>query len=361
MSSGFGGHGGWRDTAVIGLAAALTLAIFWFDLVTPADDVSVGFAYDAVIFLTFFVRYRQLYFSYAALASVLVVVGCFLPVPSWDAVPVFFANRTLAIGSLWLIAWMVHYRAQSEAALLRLLETSEQASGAKSRFLASMSHELRAPLTGILGFSEILKSEMLGPLGSRRYVEYAGHIHESGEHMLSLINDILDIAKIEAGRMEIEAEWLEVGVLFECVGGQSAVRAADKGLTLAFEVPPALHLYADARAVKQMLSNQLSNAVKVTPAGGAITVSGAATADGGIALAVRDTGPGLSHETITRLMRPFEPADNRFGVAQKGTGLGLALVKGLRALHHGRLGIASRVGEGSTFTLHFPPQPPFPG
>ena len=358
MSSGFDGHDGWRDTVVIAVAALLTFAIFWFDLITPADDVSVGFAYDAVIFLTFFIRYRRLYFSYAAVASVLVAVGCFFPVPSWDTAPVFLANRALAVGSLWLIAGMIHYRAQSEAALMRLLEASELASSAKSRFLASMSHELRAPLTGILGFSEILKSEMLGPLGNRRYVEYAGHIHESGEHMLSLINDILDIAKIEAGRMEIEPEWLEVEVLFEHIEGLMTVRAADKGLTLAFEAAQALRLYADVRAVKQMLINLLSNAVKFTPAGGAITIVGAAEADGGIALAVRDTGPGISHETITRLMRPFEQADNRFGVAEKGSGLGLALVKGMMELHHGRLGIVSRVGVGSTFTLYFPAQPP---
>ena len=360
MSSGLGSQGGGRDTAVIGLCALLTFAVFCFDLVTPADNVSVGFAYDAVIFLTFLVRYRQLYFSYAAVASVLVGVGCFFPVPGWDEAPVFFANRLLAVGSLWLIAGLIHYRTRSEAALLRLLDASELASQAKSRFLASMSHELRAPLTGILGFSEILKSEMLGPIGNKRYAEYASHIHESGEHMLSLINDILDIAKIEAGQMEIEPEWFQVQALFEHVEGLTAVRAGQKGLTLSFEASPALQLHADVRAVKQMLINLLSNAVKFTPDGGSVTVFAGLEDDGGVALAVRDSGVGISHETITRLMRPFEQADNRFDVAQKGSGLGLSLVKGLMELHRGRMSIESKVGRGSTFTLHFPPAAPPP-
>ena len=217
MSSGFGSQGGGRDAVVIGICALLTFAVFCLDLATPADNVSIGFAYDSVILLTFLVRYRQLYFSYAAVATVLVAIGCFFPVPGWDEAPVFFANRTLAVVSLWLIAGLIHYRTRAEAALLRLLDASEHASQAKSRFLASMSHELRAPLTGILGFSEILKSEMLGPIGNRRYAEYASHIHESGEHMLSLINDILDIAKIEAGKMEIEPEWLPVPTLFDTI------------------------------------------------------------------------------------------------------------------------------------------------
>ena len=355
MAAGLGGQGGGRDTAVIGLCTLLTFAIFCIDLATPADDVSIGFAYDTVIFLTFFIRYRQLYFPYAAVVSVLVVVGCFFPLPAWGEAPVFFANRLLALGSLWLIAGLIHYRTRTEAALLRLLDASELASQAKSRFLAAMSHELRAPLTGILGFSEILKSEMLGPIGNRRYAEYAGHIHESGEHMLALINDILDIAKIEAGKMEVEPEWLEVLALFEHLEGQTAMRAAQKGLALTFEASPALRLRADVRAVKQMLINLLSNAIKFTPGGGSIAVTGTLEADGAVALSVSDTGVGISHEAITRLTRPFEQVDNRFDVARKGSGLGLSLVKGLMELHGGRMNIESKVGRGSTFTLCFPP------
>ncbi len=185
-------------------------------------------------------------------------------------------------------------------------------------------------------------------------MDYANHIHESGEHMLSLINDILDIAKIEAGKMEIEPEWMAVPTLFETLDGLTAVRAGQKGLSLVFEASPALRLYADVRAVKQMLINLLANAIKFTPDGGTITVSGRLEAEGGVTLSVRDTGIGISHEAISRLMRPFEQADNRFDVVHKGSGLGLSLVKGLMELHGGRMSIASRVGEGSTFSLHFP-------
>ncbi len=178
-----------RDATVIAVCTVLTFGIFCFDLITPEDNVSVGFAYDVVVFLAILVRQWRFYLSCAAVASVLVVIGCFFPLPSPDEALVFFANRALAILSLWLIAALIYYRARADAALMIALETSEQASQSKSRFLANMSHELRAPLTGILGFSEILKSEMLGPLGNPRYGDYARYIHQSGEHMLSLIND----------------------------------------------------------------------------------------------------------------------------------------------------------------------------
>ncbi|MEI8395535.1 MAG: HAMP domain-containing sensor histidine kinase [Rhodospirillaceae bacterium] len=348
-----------RDNAVIGLCTVLTFGIFCFDLITPEDNISVGFYYCTVILLSFFVRYRRLYFSYASVATVLVIIGCFFPMPSAADAPVFLINRAIAVLALWLSAGFIHYRTTTEAALIKSLEVNELASLAKSRFLASMSHELRAPLTGILGFSEILKSEMLGPLGSRRYVEYAGHIHESGEHMLTLINDVLDIAKIEAGRMEIDAEQLDVGTLFEFLLDMTAHRAEQKGLTLQAEEPGVLQLHADVRATKQMMLNLLSNALKFTPKGGGITVSAAALPDGGTVLSVTDTGPGMSHETLSRLLRPFEQADNRFSSASKGTGLGLSLVKGLIELHNGRLAIESQIGRGSTFSLFFPP-PPLP-
>jgi two-component system cell cycle sensor histidine kinase PleC len=358
MPSWFGSQRNLRDAIVVVVCTALTFGIFCFDLWTPADNVSVGFAYDSVIFLTFLVRYRRLYFPYAAVATALVMIGCFFPLPDWDHAPVFFANRALAVMSLWLIAYLIHYRTQAEAALVRMLETSQLASQSKSQFLASMSHELRAPLTGVLGFSEIIKSEMLGPIANARYVQYAGYIHQSGEHMLSLINDVLDIAKIEAGRMELYPEWINVQTFLEYVTDLGSSRAADKGLSVSVDGPERLQLYADVRAIKQIALNLLSNAIKFTPAGGHISVTAAAVADGGITLVVRDTGIGMSHETIDRLMRPFEQADNRFGIAEKGSGLGLSLVKGLMDLHRGRMTIESQPGQGSVFTLYFPPGPP---
>jgi signal transduction histidine kinase len=353
----FGQNFSLRDNIVIFACGMMTLAIFCFDLETPADDVSIGFVYDSVIFLTFLIRQGNFHFFYATIATILILMGCFFPLPEWNEAPVFFANRSLAILSVWLIAYLVHYRTKAEAALLKSLETSQLASHSKSQFLASMSHELRSPLTGILGFSEIIKSEMLGTITNRRYVEYAGYIHQSGEHMLSLINDILDIAKIEAGRMELDQELINVQTLLEYITDLSSNRVSEKGLTLSVDGAESLQLHADVRAVKQMAFNLLSNAIKFTPTGGHIAVTAAAAVDGGIILAFQDTGIGMSQETIGRLMRPFEQADNRFAVTEKGSGLGLSLVKGLMELHHGQLTIESAVGQGSTFTLHFPPLP----
>ncbi len=356
----FGQHCSTRDVCVLIACVILSLCIFWFDLVTPEDNVSVGFAYDSVMFLIFLIRKWRIYFYYASVATVLVVIGCFFPFPELSSAPTFFANRLLAILSLWLIAFLIHYRANAETALTKSLEISQLASQSKSHFLASMSHELRAPLTVILGFSEIIKSEMLGPITVKRYIEYAHYIHESGEHMLSLINDVLDIAKIEAGRMELDPEWVNIQTLLEYVTDLTANRASGKGLTLTVVGHESLQLYADVRAVKQMAYNLLSNAIKFTPPGGHIAVAAECATDGGTTLTVRDTGIGMSAETITRLMRPFEQADNRFGIGEKGSGLGLSLVKGLIELHHGRLTIESQVGQGSTFTLHFPPMAPVP-
>lgn len=175
--------------------------------------------------------------------------------------------------------------------------------------------------------------------------------------MLSLINDILDIAKIEAGRMELDQELINVQTLLEYITDLSSNRVSEKGLTLSVDGAESLQLHADVRAVKQMAFNLLSNAIKFTPTGGHIAVTAAAAVDGGIILAFQDTGIGMSQETIGRLMRPFEQADNRFAVTEKGSGLGLSLVKGLMELHHGQLTIESAVGQGSTFTLHFPPLP----
>ena len=355
MPAGFDFQGSGRDVYVIGACALLAFVVFCFDLLTPADNVSVGFAYVSVIALTFFVRYRRLYFSYAAVASVLIVVGCFYPLPTPAEALVFFANRLLAVVALWLTAAVIHYRTCAEAALIKTLETAELVSKAKSRFLASMSHELRAPLTGILGFSEILKNEMLGPIAVRRYVNYAGHIHESGERMLAVINDVLDIAKIESGRMEIDREWMSIETLFYFATDAVVDRARAKGMNMVVEAPPAAQLFADVRAAKQMLVNLVDNAVKFTPEGGSIFLRAEFTADGGAALSVRDTGVGMSHETLFRLSRPFEQADHCFSAMGKGGGLGLSLVKGLIGLHDGWMTIESMAGRGSTFTLHFPP------
>ncbi len=227
------------------------------------------------------------------------------------------------------------------------------ASRAKSRFLANMSHELRTPLNAIIGFSEMMSREMFGSLGSR-YQEYSRLIHESGAHLLELINSVLDMSKIEAGKFELSEELFDLEET-----AQSAVRflrmpAERAHVALALNVAPGARLvYADRRAVKQILVNLLSNGVKYTPPGGEVRVA-AQVANGGIEITVTDTGTGISQADLERLGKPFEQVENAEVRAKEGTGLGLALVKSLSVLHGGDAQLASALGEGTTVTVRLP-------
>ncbi|MDB5740260.1 MAG: sensor signal transduction histidine kinase [Alphaproteobacteria bacterium] len=232
-------------------------------------------------------------------------------------------------------------------------ERAEAANKAKSAFLANMSHELRTPLNAIIGFSELMREEMFGPLGNARYNEYIGLIHNSGKHLLDLITDMLDMAKIEAGKMVLAPERLGLAdALDDCLhilGDQ----AKAGGVTLSKQVKGAPVLHADRRATKQVLLNLLSNAVKFTPAGGTVIVSGW-KAGGRAYVAVRDTGIGISAQDMARLGNPFEQAKADPLLAKGGTGLGLALVKALVEKHGGKLVMESRLGAGTTVIVDFP-------
>jgi cell cycle sensor histidine kinase DivJ len=217
-----------------------------------------------------------------------------------------------------------------------------------------MSHELRTPLNAILGFSEVMTHQMFGMLGSPRYLEYARLIHESGGHLLELINGILDMSKIEAGKFELSEETFE----FDEVAGPALrfvkLQADRKGVVLRTAISPDCKaLFGDKRAVKQMLVNLLTNGVKFTPRGGEVRLS-ATRNDAGVEIAVRDTGIGIAPEDLKRLGRPFEQVDGTHVKAQEGTGLGLALVKALAALHGGSALIESKLGEGTTVRLRLP-------
>ena len=232
---------------------------------------------------------------------------------------------------------------------------ADRESAAKSNFLAAMSHELRTPLNAIIGFSEILKDEILGPVGRADYVEYAAGIHESGRHLLSLINDVLDMSKIEANRMQIEPEWLELEAVLKTAVKLVTLQARKQGVSIAVSVDdPKVRAYADERALKQILFNLLSNAVKYTEEKGHITVAGRRSADGGTAVIVADTGVGIAESDLSRLLRPFERANNRLDLTHQGFGLGLALVNDLTQLHSGSLDIDSAVGVGTTVKVTFP-------
>ncbi|MGM0560247.1 MAG: PAS domain-containing sensor histidine kinase [Pseudomonadota bacterium] len=234
-------------------------------------------------------------------------------------------------------------------------KAAEEANRAKSHFLAAMSHELRTPLNAILGFSEILANESFGQNSIPEYTEYARDIQESGLHLLELINDILDLAKIEAGRLEINPVFLHVDEVMESCLRLNRVRANEKSLSMGMEIiPGGEQIYADERAIKQIVFNLLSNAIKFTPEGGDIAVQISSTADDEIVIAIRDSGVGIAEEDMDRIFRPFEQADNTYRRGTGGTGLGLSLVRSLTELHGGRLEIESEVGQGTTMRVYFP-------
>ncbi len=244
-------------------------------------------------------------------------------------------------------------RKTQELALVQARDASESASRAKTNFLANMSHELRTPLNAIIGFSEVMTREIFGPVGSPRYQEYARLIHESGGHLLELINGVLDMSKIEAGKFELYEELFDLDEV-----ASSAIRfvshAAERGgvaVNLKI-VPEARQIFADKRAVKQMLVNLVSNGVKFTPRGGKVTVT--ATVKDGIILAVSDTGTGIAKADLEKLGKPFEQVEGAQTRAKEGTGLGLALVKALAGMHGGEMVMQSALGEGTIVMLRLP-------
>ena len=233
---------------------------------------------------------------------------------------------------------------------------AEGANKAKSEFLANMSHELRTPLNAINGFSEIMVNQLFGQLGDKRYVEYAQDILNSGQHLLALINDILDMAKIEAGKLNIKFEPLHLEEVIEDAVRLMRNRAEASGLELTVEPIHLPEIEADYRAVKQVLLNLLSNALKFTPRGGKVTVrTGLEAGAGGerVRVAVVDTGIGISEQDMHRLAKPFEQIESQLSKTQQGSGLGLALTKSLIEMHQGQLDIESEPGKGTTvsFTL----------
>jgi len=234
---------------------------------------------------------------------------------------------------------------------------AEGANKAKSEFLANMSHELRTPLNAINGFSEIMHGEMFGALGDRRYKEYAGDILSSGQHLLALINDILDMSKIEAGKMNLKFEPVAIEDVVEDAVRLVRNRAESSNLTINVNLPILPEIEADYRALKQVALNLLSNALKFTPNGGQVTVSAdlrAASGGDRVRISVTDTGIGISAEDLARLAQPFEQIESQHSKTQQGTGLGLALTKSLVEMHGGVLEMESQPGVGTTVSFVLP-------
>jgi two-component system cell cycle sensor histidine kinase PleC len=233
---------------------------------------------------------------------------------------------------------------------------AEEANQAKSKFLANMSHELRTPLNAIIGFSEIMGSGMFGPLGADKYREYCADIHNSGQYLLDVINDILDMAKIEAGRIRLDFEDLDLDTMLAESMRVVSGRAQDKKLALTSRISTGLHMHGDRRAVKQIALNLLSNAVKFTPAGGRVTLRGRTSGDC-IVLSIADSGIGIAPDALTRLGRPFEQVESQLTKSHQGSGLGLAISKSLVELHGGRMRIRSAPGKGTLVAVRLPLKP----
>jgi two-component system cell cycle sensor histidine kinase PleC len=230
---------------------------------------------------------------------------------------------------------------------------AEEANAAKSKFLANMSHELRTPLNAIIGFSEIMESGMFGPLGAEKYIEYSRDIRESGQYLLDVINDILDMSKIEAGGIRLSPEEVELdSLLADCIRVVST-RASEKRLAIKAEVEPGICLNADRRALKQITLNLLSNAVKFTPDGGAVAVQGRLRS-GAVIIGINDNGIGIPRQALQKLGRPFEQVESQLTKRHQGSGLGLAIAKSLVELHGGAMRIRSRLGRGTLVMVRLP-------
>lgn len=240
---------------------------------------------------------------------------------------------------------------------MRETERAEAANRAKSEFLANMSHELRTPLNAIIGFSEIMESGLFGSLGAPQYKEYANDIHVSGDYLLGVINDILDMSRIEAGQMNIESEEIDLCPLIKETVRVVAIQAEEKSIKVETYIADTMSLHADKRAIKQILINLLSNAVKFTGEGGKVSVHARKTSKA-LVMTIEDNGCGIPKDALRKLGRPFEQVQNQFSKNHRGSGLGLAISRSLAELHGGALKIRSTQGVGTIVSVRIPNTPP---
>jgi len=236
------------------------------------------------------------------------------------------------------------------------LAEAVRANKSKSEFLATMSHELRTPLNAIIGFSDIIKRELFGSLDNERYADYAKDIHDSGSHLLSIINDILDLAKAESGKLQLnEHEFDLTETLESCVRMCSGRAEAGKVEMIFFGGQSEIRAVADERLLLQIVANLVTNAIKFTPEGGTVRLHVSATPQKGIVIKVTDTGIGIAPENIDRVLRPFEQVETSYARKHGGSGLGLPYAKRLTELHGGTLTIESELGRGTSVSVAFPP------
>ncbi len=332
---------------VLGMAGA-----FLLDTLTP-PGVADGIVYPALLALCLLVPSRRALLTYSLLATVLTVIPAFFA-PLTGLGEASLLNRAIAIGSIWIIYVLINGRLALDARLRAREREAREASQAKSSFLANISHELRTPLNAIIGFSDFIAASSPQKIGEQKFQEYIADIHSSGLHLLALINDLLDIAKIEAGKYRIAEEQVVVSQVVDEAVRLVAATAHQSGLVIEASLDGSLPLLsADRRALKQILLNLLSNAVKFTPTGGRISLA-AGIAHDGLWITIADTGVGIPAADLGRLGRPFEQVHANTGRAQRGVGLGLALCRTFMELHGGVLEIVSIEGGGTTVRVRFP-------
>ena len=243
---------------------------------------------------------------------------------------------------------------KAAAAARQAMVEAQAADRAKTKFLANMSHELRTPLNAIMGFSEILKLD--GDLGRGRHAEYAGYIHESAEHLLGIVSDILDLARIEAGRLELEERTDSLDRLVRSAVQTVRPLAARKSIELSYRLDPEdLLLYVDQTKLRQILLNLLSNAVKFTPADGKVSLEARLDNGGGLVIAVADTGIGIPAASLAKVLEPFEQIESHLTRKSEGAGLGLPIARALARAHAGELSLCSSEGCGTTVEVRLPP------
>lgn len=274
-------------------------------------------------------------------------------------------SQPLADGGAIVVLTEITDLKQAERMLTDARDVARMADRKNSEFLANMTHELRTPLNAVIGFAEVLRDELYGPLGHRLYHDFVADIHESGRHLLAVIDDILDLSKIDFSSREFKPRTIDVGYTIDSAVRMIRHRARNAGILVDVQLDASLpNLSGEEHGIKQILLNLLSNAVKFTPGGGKVTVSAALDPDGGLALAVSDTGIGIAATDLQRIFTPFVQLETA-GLAD-GAGLGLPLVKSLAEMHNADVSIESAPGQGTTLTVRFPaaamlPLPPQSG
>lgn len=256
----------------------------------------------------------------------------------------------------------ITHQKHAEAGLKEAKDAAEFANRSKTEFLANMSHELRTPLNAVIGFSEIMKDQMFGAIGHNNYLGYVNDIHESGTHLLKVINDLLDLSKVEAGKMEPLFESVDVSKAIESSLRTVEGRAHERGISIMVKIEQKLpEIYADERMLKQILMNLLSNAVKFTPEGGKIRLRARVRTGGDIELSVIDTGIGIARSDLETVMEPFGQVESILTRKFDGTGLGLPLTRSLVEIHGGHMSIQSKQGLGTKVTIRLPGHKPAAG